>query len=308
VNVKQIIGLVLKVLVLTIAMFILFLVGSSVLGPQVDAAEMTPEQTGMAALVVIIVTCLIDTVILTYLILRSRLTGWRLMAVTAFTFYGAKTFMSAIEAWWFMDNVTASMIPGLFMMTLPLVLLFPPLAVWILGKAKKSAQPGEEENTRLVMPPGQWAWKLALLAGIIYPFVYIAFGYYVAFRSPAVQEFYGGTDPGTFIAQLGVLAGESPELYPWQVFRGLLWVAFALPVIRTTKGRAWEAGLIVGLLYSISMNTVHFIPNPLMPPAVQMAHFWETAPSNFIWALAIVWLLHRRHDSFRDLFAPEAGT
>jgi hypothetical protein len=304
VNVKQVIGLILKVLVLAIAMFILFSVGSALLGPKIDV-EMTAEQNTQA-MVAMLVGSLVDAIIVTYAILRSRQYGWKLMGIIALVFYGAKTFMSTIEAWWFMDNVTSPMIPGMFMMTLPLVLLSPPLAVWMLGKAKKpEASADTGENHRLIMPAGQWAWKLAMLAIIVYPWVYIIFGYYVAFKAPAVQEFYGGTDPGSFAAQIAHLARTSPGLWPWQIFRGLLWIGFALPLIRTTKGRAWETGLILALFYGISMNTVHFIPNPLMPRGVAMAHFWETVPSNAMWAFAIVWLLHRKHTSFRDLFAPE---
>jgi hypothetical protein len=298
---RKTLSLVLKVILLTIVMFILFSVGSSFLGPPVDASQMTPEQASRSGMALITI-CLIDTIVLVYLILRSRLTGWRLMAVTGFAYYGAKTFLSAIEAWYFMTNLTPDMIPGLFLMTLPVALLFPPIAVWVLGKAKKSAEPEGEENTRLSMPAGQLIWKLAVLAVIVYPLLYFAFGYYVAMRSPALQSFYGIEDPGSFIAQLGILVRETPMVFPWQIFRGLLWVAVAAPVIRTTKGRAWEAGLIVALLFSIVMNDVHFIPNPLMPPGVQMAHFIETTPSNFIWGWAIVWLLHRRHTSLRDLF------
>lgn len=298
---RKTLGLVLKVILLTIVMFILFSVGSSFLGPPVDASQMTPEQASRSGMALII-TSLIDTIVLTYLILRSRLTGWRLMAVTAFAYYGAKTFLSAIEAWYFMTNLTPDMIPGLFLMTLPVALLFPPFAVWVLGKAKKSAEPEGVENTRLIMPAGQLIWKLAVLAVIIYPLLYFAFGYFVAMRAPAVQSFYGIEDPGSFIAQLGVLFRETPVVFPWQIFRGLLWVAVAAPVIRTTKGPAWEAGLIVALLFSIVMNDVHLIPNPLMPPDVQSAHFLETASSNFIWGWAITWLLHRRHTSLGNLF------
>jgi hypothetical protein len=80
-------------------------------------------------------------------------------------------------------------------------------------------------------------------------------------------------------------------------------VALAAIVIRTTKGRLWEAGLIVVLLFTLVQNDVHLIPNPLMPPAVRATHFIETATSNLIFAVIVTWLLHRGHSSVRDLFS-----
>jgi hypothetical protein len=40
-----------------------------------------------------------------------------------------------------------------------------------------------------------------------------------------------------------------------------------------------------------------------MPPSVQLSHFIETASSNFVYAVILTWLMHRRHSSLRDLFS-----
>ena len=51
------------------------------------------------------------------------------------------------------------------------------------------------------------------------------------------------------------------------------------------------------------MNIYHAVPNAFMPdPGVRLSHFIETTISNFIFGLAVTWLLHRRHRSVRDLF------
>jgi len=302
-NIRSALILGLKVLALTIVFLVLYFVGSSVFSP-IDASQMTPEELAIAPMMMLVIS-LIDTLVLTYLILRSRLTGLRLIAVVAFVFYGVKTFTSAIEAWYFMPNLTPEMIPGLFLMTVPLALIFPPVAVLILGKGRKQDEADELPNTRLAMPTGQLVLKVAFLSVIAYPVLFWTFGYYVAFRNPELVAFYGETDPGSFITHMGNIWAHDPFVLVLEFFRGALWVALAAPIIRWTKGRVWEAGLLVVLLFSIVQNNVHLIPSPLMPPSVQASHFVETASSNFIWGWTIVWLLHRQHTSFRDLFSTD---
>ena len=300
-TVKSALFLASKVIGLAIAMFILFSVGASVFtANSAMAQQMSPEESAASGARLLVV-CLIDTVVLTYFIKRSRLSGLRLMVVVALVFYGVKTFISIIEAWWFMNNLTPEEIPGLFLMTVPMAVLFPPVAVWVLGKAKKPAPADEAPNTRLVMPIGQLVWKVALLSVVIYPLLFWTFGYYVAFSNPELVAFYGDTHPGSFLAQMSNVWAEDPLVFAFEILRGALWVALAAPVIRTTKGRVWEAGLIVVLLFTLVQNDAHLLPGA-MPPSVRLSHFIETASSNLIYAVIVTWLMHREHRSLRDLF------
>ncbi len=302
-NIKSALVLVLKIVVLTIVMFIFFSIGSAVFTADSAAAQqMSPEESAMSALGLLVVS-LIDTLILTYFILRSRLSGLRLMVVVALVFYGVKTFTSMLEAWYFMTNITPEELPGLFLFTVPMVVIFPLVAVPILGKAKKQQEADESPNTRLVMPIGQLVGKVTFLSVIVYSVLFWAFGYYIALRNPDVAAFYGVTVPDSFMAQLGGLWANDPFVFVFEFFRGALWIALAAPIIRTTKGRVWEAGLIVVLLFALVQNDVHLIPNPLMPPSVALSHFIETASSNLIYAVILTWLMHRRHSSLRDLFS-----
>ena len=301
-DIKSALVLAAKIVVLTIVMFILFSIGPAVFTAQLAGTEMSPEESAMSALALLVV-CLIDTMILTYFILRSRLSGLRLMVVVALVFYGVKTFTSTLEAWYFMTNITPEEIPGLFLFTVPMAVIFPPLAVLILGKAKKQQEADEPPNTRLMMPAGQLVGKVVFLSVIVYPVLFWAFGYYIALQNPELAAFYGVTVPDSFIAQLGGVWATTPLTFVFEFFRGALWIALAAPVIRTTKGKVWEAGLIVALLFALVQNDVHLIPNPLMPPSVQYSHFIETASSNLIYAVILTWLMHRRHSSLRDLFS-----
>ncbi|MFN2282437.1 MAG: hypothetical protein ACK2TZ_11285 [Anaerolineales bacterium] len=305
-KIKSVLVLSLKVIVLTMVMFVLWTIGTSIFSADSALAQqMSPEEAAAAGMMLIVVS-FIDTLILTYFILRSRLRGLRLMVTVSLVLYGVKTFLSIIEAWWFMTDVNAGEMPGLFLMTVPMAVLFPVIAVWMLGKAKKGEEVDETPNTRLVMPTGQLVWKVAFLSVIVYPALFWTFGYYVAFSNPELVAYYGSTHPGSFLAQMGNVWADDPFVFLFEIFRGLLWVALAVPVIRTTKGRVWETGLILGLLFALVQNDVHLIPG-VMPPSVRLSHFIETASSNFIFALIATWLLHRKHSSLRDLFSFKRG-
>jgi hypothetical protein len=298
-KIKSVLILVVKIIVLTVVMFVLSY--GSDLFAQSATTEMNPDKLAASALPYLIVS-LIDTVILSYFILRSRLHGLRLMVVVALVFYGVKTFTSMLEAWYFMPNIAPEEFLGMFLFTVPMVLIFSLIAVPFLGKAKKEQEADESPNTRLVMPIGQFIAKVTFLSVVVYTVLFWSFGYYIALGNPEVAAFYGVTRPDSLMTQLRGVWANTPDVFVFEFFRGALWVALAVPIIRMTKGKVWEAGLIVALLFALVQNDVHFIPNPYMPMPVALTHFIETASSNFIYAVIITWLMHRSHTSLGDLF------
>jgi hypothetical protein len=287
---KSALSIALRVVVLTIIMFACFAVAGGVTGQQ--GSSQTPGQTGAAA--ALLAVCFLNTLVLTYVILRSRWGGWRLVATVFVVFYGVMTFMSQIESAVFITRLPPGMLPRLFLMGVLIAAPFSVLAVLILGKRK--ADPADTEpNTRLVMPTGEWVWKLGVI-GFGYVILYFTFGYFIAWRDPAVREYYGGVDEGGFFAQLGTEMGNRRWLVPFQFLRGILWAVLAMPVIRMMRGRWPEAALAVGLLFAVVMNAQLLLPNPYMPDAVRMTHLIETASSNFIFGLFVGWLLTQRHE------------
>ncbi|MEW6230860.1 MAG: hypothetical protein AB1566_00935 [Chloroflexota bacterium] len=297
-NARAAVILGLKVIALTLVLLICFAVASAVTGPQGEARQTTPEQAG-TALAALLVVCFLDTAILTYAILHSRWSGWRLVATVFFVFYGVMTIMSQIESAVFVTRLPPGVLPRLFLMGAFVAAPFSPLVVLLLGKWRQDIADGEQ-NRRLVMPANEWAWKLAAIAAA-YVVLYFTFGYFIAWKNPAVQAYYSGTDPGNFLAHMSIVLRDTPWLLPFQVLRALMWTALALPVIRMMKGGWWEAGLAVGLLFAALMNAQLLLPNPYMPEAVRMAHLVETASSNFIFGWLVGWLLNRHHTSLGDL-------
>lgn len=120
---------------------------------------------------------------------------------------------------------------------------------------------------------------------------------FVAFVHYIVQFFMGGVEVIFFQSSLKI----SIKLVYAQLASGAVWVLVGLPVIRMMKGTARETAVTLGLIFPLVMNSQHIPPNPYMPGMVRLAHFIETASSNFLWGMLIVWLLHRRHASIPDL-------
>ncbi len=277
-----------KLILLTVLFFVIFSGGGDLLstGPELPATG----QPGAAVLGLLLMS-VVDTLVVAVIILHSQWTGWRLALATGFAFYGVMTFMSQIETLWFAPSleIPLEVIPGFFMQTIPLAVIFVPLAVLILGKWRAPAEPvAMSQEDRLRMPVYEWAWKLALIAGA-YLVLYFGFGAMIAWQNPTLRMAYdSGANQDVF----------SPyRLVPFQILRSALWVGFAVPVVRLLRTRTWGTALIVGLLYALPMNMFHAIPNPFMVDSMRLFHFIETVPSNFIFGVVVVLVLlwHPEH-------------
>lgn len=281
-NVRKTAILSLKIILLAFLLFVCFIFSSMIVG-LTDSSQTTDP---MAVTTALFVVSLLNAIVLSYPIIRSRWTGWKLVITIFFVYYGASTFLSQIETIVYLNYlvniVPADMIPKLFLQGLITAALFSPLAVLIHGQMRK-----EEEinsNNQLIMHWTEWCWKLILIA-IVYVTIYFSFGLFVfmPLAGSAAQEYYTNL--------------QLPEwIFLFQALRAMIWTALALPVIRMMKGQWWEAALSVALLFSVLMGASLLIPSDIMPEAIRLAHFVEIFTSNFLFGWFIVWLLHRHHE------------
>jgi hypothetical protein len=252
----------------------------------VEGAPTPPSGSFMA---IVLFVMLLQTVALAYPIVRSKWNGWKLALAVFVLFFGTATFMGQIESLVYLGgNMPNGMLEGLFTMGLFTAAVFSPIAVLVLGRwkagAPTSAAPSHCEPTSTT----EWAWKTAV-AGLVFLSLYYLFGYFVAWKNPLVREYYGGTDPGSFFAQMSSIVESTPWMLPFQFIRGLLWVALAMVVMRLMNGTWWQVALAVSILFTAPSFYLLF-PNPMMPDAVRMAHLVETAPYQFLFGWFVVWL------------------
>lgn len=281
----------LKIVILAFILFISFSIAAMLVG----TAEV--EQTGETIDIIIftLIMCILDAAVLSYLIVRSRWFGWRLILTIFFVFYGVKTFLTQIETIVFLKHLTnivsAEMIPKLFMQGFITAAIFSPLAVLIHGRMReRECEEIQVFNQRPVMPLKEWIWKLLLIA-VVYVVIYISFGMFVfiPLAGKAFQEYYGDL--------------QMPEwILLFQMARAMIWVVLALPVIRMIRGRWWEGGLAVALMFSVLMSANLLVPTEVMPETIRKAHFVEVFSSNFLFGWIVFWLLHRSHKSLHELF------
>ncbi len=294
-NTKTIVVLGLKVIILTILLVVIDRLALAVVGLK-DAAQ-AADPTG--TIISLFIARALQIIVLSYVIIRSRWSGWRLVVTTFVVFYGIETCLSLIEAvaflQHFIDIIPTESMPKMFLHGAITTGLFSLLAVLVHGKMKRTEE-SQEPNLRLVMPWMVWTRRLILIA-VIYMFIYFLFGMFVAIPlgGEVFQEYYGDLKLPAWI-------------FPFQLLRGLIFTALALPVIRMMKGRVWEARLAVALLFSVIMAAGLFVPAEFMPGRLRMAHFVEIISSNFLFGWIVVWLLNRRYGSRRKISGKSEDT
>ena len=299
-NVKEVLIWTGRFALLLLLFFILFVIGSmAVSGLLPDIASEpgpVPKDIGF------LIFGVLNTLLIIAMILSSRWYGWKLTLVLAFAYYGAVTFLTQIETWYFLSEVTvtAEILQGLFIMGLPIAFIYIPLAVLILGKRKAKETVANVATSRI--PKKQLLLKVIAIA-LVYIVLYWGAGYFIAWQNPDLRAFYGS--PGAiqpFWEQTANTFNDS-GLFPFQFLRGLLWTLCAVPIVYGSKLSTWYTAVLLGLFFTIPQVLGLILENPLMPSAsVRLSHMIEGFASNFTFGLIIVWLLHREHTSFQDLF------
>jgi hypothetical protein len=300
-NGKQLLFLTARTALLLLLFYVLFISGTMAISGMLPDIESEPGLVDEN--VAFLFFGIINMLLIIGLIQSSSWNGWKLAMFLGISYYGAVTFLTQIETWYFMSNITfdQKLLPRLFIMGLPVAFVYIPLAVLILGKGKKkdSAKP----TLSLIFSVKQWIWKLIVIA-IIYILLYWIAGYYIAWQNADLRTFYGS--PGDILPfwehTANTLHTDS-GLFQFQATRALLWALCAIPIIRGSKVNVWWTAVLVGLFFTVPQISGLILENPLMPIAsVRLSHMIEGIASNFVFGMIIVWLLHREHNSLKDLF------
>ena len=235
--------------------------------------------------------------VLSYLILRSSWHGWPLVGAIGVGIYGVSTVATQVESLFFLSNkLPRGMIRAIFLQGAIATAVFAPLAVLLLGKWRAvSAAPAFPAFPR--MSAASAAWRLVLIVAA-FVFLYMFFGYFIAWQSPALRHYYGGTAYPGFYASLKANWTFHRWLYPLQAFRALLYAACLYPLICMLRVARWERALAMAFFLAV-WTTALLLPNPMMPPSVAHVHFRETLGSSLVFGALAGWLLSPRQPSPR---------
>lgn len=265
-------------------LFIVFSI-SFILPNIIFPLPMKAEAQGEPNSFLILALFLIDLIFIAYLILRLNLTGWKLFIAVLVVFWGLRTFMTQSETWYFreaMPVITDSVLVLLFTNPLITVVIFGPIAIWVLGRWR---QPEGQSISSFSM---KFNWKELLTLSIVYMAIYFVFGYYVAWQFEAVRLFYSGNSELLgFTQQMQNTLHTKNLIIPFQVFRGLLWVLAGMPIVSYLKGSKTEKIIACVLFYSVLTSIPLIVDNPFMPADVRAAHLLEVSTSNGLFGLII---------------------
>lgn len=261
------------------------LAGVAKVAPKEAPAQATPSEL----LVPFAAMCLCVGAVVSYLVLRSSWHGWKLVGVLFWATYGISTIATQADSLFFLSaKMPPGLIRALFVQGAVAMALFALLAVPILGKWRRT--PASVANAEA--PPltaVAMTWRIALLV-VVFVFLYMFFGYYVAWRNPALRAYYSGADVGSFYEALKSNWQKEPLLFLLQSFRGLLYVACVYPLLRRLRVGPWEKA-VAAAAFLACWTMALLLPNPLMPASVARSHLWETLGFNLAFGALMGWLL-----------------
>jgi hypothetical protein len=227
--------------------------------------------------------------VLSYVILRARWHGWMLAGTIFVSMYGISTVASQLDSVAFLSNkLPHGMIRAIFVQGAIAAALFAPLAVlalgkWGVGSIHAPISPAVRPRLASILV------RLAILVAA-FVFLYMFFGYYVAWRNPELQRFYAGPELATFWAALKHNWISSRWIYALAAVRALIYVACLYPLVRMLHTSRRESAMAAAL-FSACWTTLLLLPNPLMPASVARSHFWETLGFSLVFGALAGWLL-----------------
>lgn len=283
--------------VVTVVMAASWVIGTLIGNAITGSVPPPPPESSHAGLLFLAVCAFNSILITTLLALTDSYTGARRRIALIIYVFGVQCLLPQMETFFFAsqigigyDQTTAIMIAGAVVSCITIM-----ISMILYKKLIGATPPGETlsisfsiEKTTIV--------PLLFLIVVAYPFLYLAFGYYVAWQNEALRIFYtSSAAKASFTYQIG--EAFTNGIYFFQILRGLIWIVLTIPLVIMFKANAKIQFLAVGVLSALLPTSLLFIPNPYMPWDIAMTHFVETSTSNFVWGLLIVWAIKKGLDN-----------
>jgi hypothetical protein len=210
-----------------------------------------------------------------YPIARSHLRGWPLLGVVFLAVFGLTTVLTQVESAIFLDVTPTELWVGVLRLTITAAAASC-LAVAVYPQ-RPAQQLGPPEGAN---PPSTASWVRRWIGvALAYTVLYIVAGLLIL---PIIRSWY----------ETQSLTGTNPAIvFPLQIARGALFVAFLIPLVRsmrvTRRQAAAAMAVMIPLVHGVALLVV---PNPFMPDYVRYAHMLEIGWSNFVLGLLIGFL------------------
>ena len=275
-----------KWILLAILFTICFIIGTLISG-LAGADQASAEQADSSAFLILVANSALTAALFAWPIIRSDWPWWKSVLALFLLLFSIGTLLPQLDSLFFSSplGMTTMEVGTIIYSGAITALLYAPLSAWILHPQKR---PDKDLPSKVSFS----LWTIIGLS-LAYVAVYFLFGYFVAWQSPDLREFYSGTsDILPFWTHLQATWTENPSLYGLQVFRGVIWVLLAYLIIWMMKGPKWEKVMVIALLFSLTGLLLLLMPNPYMPEVVRKVHFIELLSSNLLFgSLAGILLL-----------------
>ena len=261
-------------------------------GPTQPAAtgQATAPKQPANPLPLLFLASLIQAVVVTYLVLESKWSGWKITGALFLVVLNLWAQAGIEGAPYLRGHVSPHFSAQALVMGLVIALLFAPFAVWILGAFRRRARGDSSERTH--WSAARWTGALAATT-LAFVVLYYLCGYYIAWQNPALRQFYSGTTAiRGFWGQMAWTWSSTPWMFPFQAGRGLLFVAMTLPAVRMLRGGALRVAFGTALMYAVWDGSAGLImPNPIFPPSVAHSHLVELAVWGLLFGAFVGWTM-----------------
>ena len=283
-NAKAIVIGAAKHVALTLGFLICFILPTTIIPVQQQLQQAMQQSASTSTFMLSLLGLSFTTVlVVSYAVRHAVVGGIRLICALIITLFGFLTAMGQIETFYFRSAfplLGSQEILDIVYRGFLTALLFVPIAVITWRKTR-----GDGMSTAGIAWKS-WLWKAPVLA-LLYMVIYFSFGYWVAWQFPETRLLYtGSTEILGVTDHLQKIFSDSPFFAPLQFIRGLLWIAFATPLILALVGRRRETIISLALLGGLFGLQI-LLPNPLFPEMVRYAHALETIPSTALYGALI---------------------
>jgi len=212
---------------------------------------------------------------LSYPVTRSHLRGWALFGVLFLAVFGLTTALTQVESAIFLNVTPSELWMGVLRLTITAAAVSCLAVVVYPQRLAPQLHPPERAN-----PPSRASWVRRWIGvALAYMVLYIVAGILIL---PIIRSWY----------ETQALTGTNPAIvFPLQIARGALFVAFVAPLLRSMRVSRRQAAMamavMIPLVHGVALLVV---PNPFMPDYVRYAHMIEIGWSNFVLGLLIGFL------------------